>query len=297
MNRILLQHNAQIRKLLSYRQDKKDGSLYITFTLKGNTTSPTRYHHYKDPESPSIPYDVVEDSVPKRFEIHYHTTGRINFKDLKNPSIFGEPITAITQKFWFASLIVPELIKLDPHESTIKEADYVLPAENMQSKLRQFDLCISPFGDPITSYGNTRAHVSYPKFYTLNIIETECAIPHAENEETHFTFMTPRVGLFKKQQVTRETAHINFHQSQLNHNGPIMFGPNGEYEYRVIFPIAATVQPSVKARFDSNEYSLGILSVSKSEVRFNVVNSSGGIVKTPINFSRVELGYGEITLL
>lgn len=289
MKRILLQCQTEHRKFISFRQDEKDGSLYITLNREGIANS-TSYYYMRDPESTIDEIEVVEGEIPKRFEIHYHTTGRINFKATKNPSIFGEPITAITQNFWFASLIVPEFDRLDLHTEPPTESDFVLPVEGAGARRIQYDLCISPFGAPIKSYGLVKGHFSYPNLYALNVIESDQQIPPSPNAATKFTFVSPREGLFKFQQISREAAQIQYQQMRLGHRGPIMFGPNGDNVYRVIFPIPATDPPVVEADFKVPGLKLEVLSVTKSEARFRILDAHGAVVAEPVQFSRVELG-------
>jgi hypothetical protein len=296
MNRILLQCGSKLRKFISFSQDENDGSLYITFNRKGNTKSPTCYFQLNATGTPPEPLAVITGEVPKRFDVHYHTTGRVNFKDLINPVIFGEPLTAITKNFWFASLIVPEYRKLDLHSAPLMSTDYVFLIEGAHPERRQFDLCMSPFGQPISSYGLAKGYFSYPNFYTLNVIESDQPIAPMESDNDKFSFISPPKGLFEKQQISRESAHIKYHQMRLGHNGPIMYGPNEQYEYRVIFPKAATEPPMVDASFKDSNYTLEILCVSKSQARFKVIDSSGAIVKEPVQFTRVELGDCRLTL-
>lgn len=294
MNRILLQRQSEHRKFISLRQER-DGSLYITLNRQGITDS-TSYYHMKGPESASAAIEVVEREIPKKFQIHYHTTGRINFKDTKNPKIFGEPLTAITQNFWFASLIIPDFDRLDLHTQSLTENDFVLPLEGSGARRIQYDLCISPFGAPITSYGLVRGHFSYPNLYTLNVIESDQPIPSSHFWDTKFTFLSPREGLFKSQQISREAAHIRYQQMCIGHNGPIIFGPNGDNVYRLIFPIPATDPPVVAVDFKVAGLKLEVLSVSKSEASFTILDAHGAIVTEPVQFSRVELGDNRLTM-
>ena len=240
---------------------------------------------------------VVEGQIPKKFEIHYHTTGRVNFKDTENPSIFGEPITAITQNFWFASLIVPDFDRLDLHTDSLTEINFVLPVEGLGARRIQYDLCISPFGAPITSYGLVKGHFSYPNLYTLNVIESDQQIPPRHCGDTTFSFVSPREGLFKSQRISREAAHIQYQQMRIGHNGPIIFGPNRENVYRLIFPVPATDPPVVDADFKVPGLKLEVLSVSKSEVTFKIRDVHGAVVKELVQFSRVELGEHRLTLI
>jgi hypothetical protein len=222
--------------------------------------------------------------------VGYHATGRINFKDTRNPNIFGEPITAITQNFWFASIVIPDFHRLDLHTESFTENDFVLPLEGSGARRIQYDLCISPFGAPITSYGLVKGHFSFPNLYTLNVIESDQPIRPSHDGDTKFTFVSPREGLFKSQQISREAAHIRYQQMREGHSGPIIFGPNGDNVYRVIFPIPATDPPVVEADFKVPGLKIEVLSVSKSEARFKILDAHGAVVTEPVQFSRVELG-------
>ncbi len=234
--------------------------------------------------------------IPKKFEIHYHTTGRINFKDTENPNIFGEPLAAITQNFWFASLVVPDFDRLDLHTDSLTETDFVLPIERLGARRIQYDLCISPFGAPITSYGLVKGHFSYPNLYTLNVIESDQQLPSKHGEDTVFTFASPREGLFRSQQISQEAAHVQYQQKRIGHKGPIIFGPNGEHAYRIVFPIPATHPPVVTADFKVPGLTLEVLSVSESEATFKIRDVHGAVLKETGEFSRVELGDHRLTM-
>jgi hypothetical protein len=294
MNRIMLQRQSVHRKFISFRQEH-DGSLYITFNRKG-ITNRTEYYRITSLESTIEELKVVEGQIPKKFEIHYHTTGRVNFKDTENPNIFGEPITAITQNFWFASLIIPDFDRLELHTGSLTETDFVLPVEGIGAQRIQYDLCISPFGAPITSYGLVKGHFSYPNLYTLNVIESDQPIPPMYCGDTKFSFVSPREGLFKSQRISREAAHIQYQQMRIGHKGPIIFGPNRENVYRLIFPVPATDPPVVNADFKVRGRKLEVLSVSKSEVTFKIHDVHGAVVKEPAQFSLVKLGEHRLTI-
>lgn len=295
MNRILLQCGTEVRKFISFYQDEKDGSLYITFVRSGTTNSST-YHYINEQGFFSEHSKTVQAEIPKQFQVHYHTSGRINFKDTENLNIFGEPIISITQYFWFASLIIPDFKLLDPHTEEIKESDFVLPIQENCSQRRQYDLCISPFSNPITSYGFVKGHFSYPPFYTLNVIESDKPIPPIEENDMGFMFLSPQTGLYETQKITQEAAHIKYQQKRTGHNGPIIYGPNNNYEYRVIFPGAATEPPTIDAVFDNNVYKLEVIKVTKSQARFRILDASGSLLRMPIQFTRVELGDYRLTL-
>lgn len=294
-NRILLKSGSDIRKFISFSQDEIDGSLYITFVRSGTTTS-SRYHRIHEEGSLPKYFKTVHSDMPNRFQINYHTTGRINFKYTENPTIFGEPLISVTQNFWFASLTIPTFGKLDSNTKKHSESDFILPIDGDNSSHRQYDLCISPFSEPITSYGLVKGHFSYPPFYTLNIIETDKPISPLNENDMNFMFLSPEMGLFEAQKITREAAHIEYHQKRMGYNGTIMYGPNNKFEYRVIFPTPATELPTIDAVFENDAYVLEVLKVTKSEARFRILDSSGSLLKTPIKFSRVELGDYRLTL-
>lgn len=295
MNRILLQLGTETRKLISLRQKQKEGSLYITFTRAGTSKS-TIFHHIEDLDSKPELKNVIEEPLQNRWEIHYHTSGRINFPGPEIGSIYCEPLTRLTQSFWFGSLIIPNFERLDTHCNSIKENDLILTIDGSKKKCRQFDLCISPAGEHLT-YGKSKGFFTYAPFYTLNIVETEKPVLKSDIKDCEkFIFIAPRVGLFPKQQLTKESAHIDFLQKRMRHNGPVAFGPNGNHEYRVVFPIPATIIPTVNAVLPDKNWVIDIKNTSKSEVRFQVLDSKGHLVKTPIVFNRVELGECSITL-
>lgn len=247
------------------------------------------YSHMESPESPIEDLGSVEGEIPRRFEIHYHTTGRINFTDMKNPSIFGEPLTSVTQNLWFASLIIPDFDRLDPHDDELTASDFILPLEGSGARRLQFDLCLSPSGTPIASYGFVRGHFSYPPFYTFNVIESDQQLRPGPGHGAKFSLVSPREGLFKTQQISREAAQIRYQQMRTGHSGPIVFGPTRDYVYRIIFPLPATVPPRIEAELGPG-LNIDVLSATKSEARFRFLDARGALVRRPVQFTGIELG-------
>ncbi len=294
MNRILLRHGNTIRKFISFYQNEKDGSLYITQKRAGETAY-TSYHHISDPEPEPKYIRTITSRQSKSFEVHYHTSGRINYPEPEFESIYGEPLTRITKPFWFASFVIRSFSTLDKHDTMLTKTDFTFSLEGDRNKPRQFDICISPSGSHITNYGLGHCYFTYAPFYTLNIIETEKPVFDSERDRK-FSLLAPRKGLFSKQEIAREVAHIEFQQKRYGHNGPIIHGPNANNEYRIIFQTAATSIPNVLAEFPDRTWKIDIICVSKSEVRLRVINGSGNIVKTPVEFSRVKLSDNTATL-
>jgi len=294
MNRILLQHSDTVRKFISFYQDDKDGSLYITQRRAGTSES-TLYSYMTDPEAEPEHIRTITSSLPKNFEVHYHTSGRINYPEPEFGIIFVEPLTRITEPFWFASFVIPSFFALDAYDTSLTDTDFAFPLEGDPEDRRQFDLCISPSGAHITNYGRVRGHFTYAPLYTLNVIETDKPVIKTEGD-LKFSLLAPRKGLFSEQQITRESAHIEYQQKRHGHNGPIIYGPNANYEYRIIFQVAATTAPNVLAELPDETWKLDIVNVRKSEVRLRVLDASGKVVRTPLEFSRVELSDNTATL-
>jgi hypothetical protein len=294
MNRILLKSAGALRKFISFYQDEKDGSLYLTQRRVGYSES-TSYLHMKDLDSAPEDIRTIASPHQKNFEVHYHTTGRINYPEPEFGRIFAEPLTRITQPFWFASFVIPNFESLDLYDKPLAETDFVFFLEGNPTDRRQFDLCLSPSGAHIASYGRARAHFTHAPFYTLNVIETDNPVVKLK-DDSKFMLFAPRKGLFSNQQITREAAHIEYQQKLHGHNGPIIYGPNVNYEYRVIFQVAATTPPKVEAELPDANWKLDIIKVRESEVRFRVLDARGKIVRVPIAFSRVELSDFTATL-
>jgi hypothetical protein len=240
--------------------------------------------------------ETLDEKIPKGIDISYHTTGRINFKSTLNPTIFGEPLVNITQNYWFASAIIPDFSFLDAHDKSPSENDFVFSIQDDNIGRIQLDFCISPFNKPITSYGYVKGHFSYPNFYTLNIIESDQQIPRNAGSEQRFTFVSPRDGLYKHQQISRDEALIKYHQQKMKHPGPVIYGPNQQGVYRIIFPIAAIKEPEVLAKINNPELSIDVISVTKAEARFTVRDTGGAVIMKPIEWERIELGDYRLTI-
>lgn len=202
----------------------------------------------------------------------------------------AEPLINVTQNFWSASVVTPEFERLEPHMMATRADDFILPLRSSNSVRAQFDFCISAFGSPITTYGWERGHFLWPNFYTLNLIVSDQPIPAGPSSENGFWFITPRKGLFKEQQISEESALISYHQRKHSYPGPIMYGPDQEGAYRLIFPVPALTEPRIITNVAKLGLTLEIMEVTRARASFRFRNRDGAVVKTPPEFERVELG-------
>ena len=91
--------------------------------------------------------------------------------------------------------------------------------------------------------------------------------------------MTPSKGLFTHGLLDKGTALIRFHQTISQTNGMIIYPPNGEGVWKIVFAVPMRIPPNMKIRFEDEALTVEELSKSVAVVRFCVKDRNGDTIK------------------
>ena len=221
----------------------------------------------------------------KGARISYHASGLIRFHNLSNSGIYAEPIFNITKPFAFIRYSVPSIEKLDLFSKAPSVEDVILNIPDHNNGRINFDYAVAPWNfvsaDSISiRYGNLFS-------FNISLNTEEYSMPSALNEA--FQYLTPERGLYSHTAFDRDTALLHFHQKINQTKELIIYPPNGEGVYTIIFSVPMRIAPDVKIEFIQSEYQSEVLVVSYTHLKYRVKDSSGNIVKTEVQIARIEL--------
>lgn len=244
---VILNFKGIMYKILSFELNSNDGSLYL--------------------------------KVLKNVEIHYHSSGQINYKLTQGKhTIFCDPISNITKDFyllWVESLPINKLTLMEK----IGENDFCIDYNG--SNLINMKVMITPLINNVDGH-----HIEFYRLFKLVI----------QMEDMFFTqvdcvYFIPSVGLYPKIIVQPEQSLIDFHQRIQNHQDIIIYEPNNEGVIRIIHSTPMRIPPRLTIIFNDRtlvaEQIMNKPSVSMT--RFIVKDQYGNKAKLNISIDTIEL--------
>ena len=290
LRRLLIKHHGQIYEFLEYGLNTYgDGTLYINFIRKGTNDEHVCYEVAGQQKIENV--KVLKENCRKGIEISYHTTGCINYKDVKLNRIYGEPTYNITRVFTFAVISIPDIARLDFIEGENTEEDNIFEIPDTISSRVNINLVIAPYGYYEKDMDNlVVAKISY--FHVLDLIIIlggDLQIP--ENLKEYFVYYSPTIGIFDRQQTDKHSALIMFHQKANQSRGMIIYQPNRDGVWKIIHTVPMRIPPHISIAFDDQMYSAekieGESTVAVS--KFRVKNKYGHNVKKVVQINEIEL--------
>ncbi len=286
MGRILIKRNESTYRLLNFDLSHSDGSFYIAFVRQGKTEK--HWHGEINIANNSVvngePSNVEK---PKGASMSYHASGFINFHNLRNQGIYGEPIFQITTPFGFFSYSVPSIEKLDIYNKPVSENDIVLEISEALEGRVNFDCVIAPwdFINP-TAQG---VGIRYEGLFSFSVfIHTNPLLTLSELDE-YFHYLTPLAGIYSESAFNKETALLNFHQKIHNTRNLIIYSPNKEGVYRITFSVPMRIPPEVQIEFEERGLQVEILELSYTNLKFKVKDKFGQTIKNEVKIRSIEL--------
>jgi hypothetical protein len=264
----------------------KDGSLVFTFPRKGN--SDLHWNWMCPVNNTDEHSEVVEINVSRRkgHKITYHTSGQINYDNDRR--IYSEPLFDIKKFFPFAYYSIPSIELLDkgaPKQDSIT----IDLGEDTDTRIT-FTLGISPWNEvlPHTFYN---LNIRYEDLFALHLIitvDTLFTIPK-EFEESHFVFGSPNMGLCKRICCSPNNALTAFHQKFNRIRDVIIYSPNSEGIYRLIYATEMRVPPQIEIEFEDEEYMPEIVHKTKAYALFYVKDKYGNRIKREVKIKSINL--------
>jgi hypothetical protein len=263
---------------LNLELDYGDGSLYIQFVRDG--TGNIGWEGKFDPKGNQLKQiEEIKETRKKGYQISYHTSGRINYKKRKSHFIINEPLYFISKSVVFAVYSIPQIEKLDVLDDTIRNNDYVVEFDaNSHSRLN-FSVIIAPWNEIIPS---SHIAIRYSNFFSLNIIVDNQSHFVSDKLKDTFILLSPEKGLFKSPLHDKDTGLILFHQKINNRREVVIYSPNKEGIWKIIFVVPMCFPPKISISFVDNTYSIEILTETKAFASFKVRDKYG-------NFCSVEI--------
>jgi hypothetical protein len=260
--RIIIKYKRVLYSLLSYTLDHFDGSLYVFLTRKG---------------------------AEKGAEIHYHTTGRINYRKKTPHTIFAEPLSEITKPVNIMIASLPSLEKLDLHLKSTKDNDYIFNIPSNINGRSNFSLVIAPWNYVIN--GEHGACIRFENIFSLHLLMSAEKIQTSENLTNHFIYATPNDGIFLNQFYEKDIALLKFHQKLHATNNIIIYSPNTAGVYTIIFSNQMRIPPRATIEFEDKNLHADFTELSHRTtcLKFKVVDSHGNFIKEEKKIIKIEL--------
>lgn len=261
-------------------------------TIRREGESHTTYQWGTRPEAQTPVQAKLPLGRPKNKKITIHQSGRINFHELKR-SIYIEPLTAITKTACIYRYRIPKISRLTPFNSvpTAEDCDFDL------STLTDESLSFSLFVGPAKIASNTHAvKLAYLSRYALLIaLDTDTYIPPSDFIE-HFVTLKPESGTVGSQAMNEDRALIAYHQALNDTKELIIYGPNGDGVWQVVFAVPMRNAPKMTIEFDDptlyvdDKDIVQDLRAATAMVKFKVRSrTTKAVVKTPVAFRPISL--------
>lgn len=286
MGRILIKHNENIYRLLNFDLSPSDGSFYVAFVRDGKTDK--HWHgEINLANNNAITGVTSNEEKLKGASVSYHASGFINYHNLQNKGIYGEPIFEITKPFCFFSYSVPSIKKLDIYNKPVSENDTVLELLGASDNRLNFDCVIAPwdFLNPeIPSLS-----IRYERLFSFSVLIHTIPILVLPELNHYFHYLTPPIGIYNESSFNKETALLNFHQKINNTQNLIIYSPNKEGVYRIIFSAPMRIPPEVRIEFEEDGLQAEILELSYTNLKFKVKDKFGQTLKSEVKIRGIEL--------
>jgi len=288
--RLLITNAGRRYRFLSIESSTRDGSLSIAVRRDGKSRTTYQWGTRPDEETP-VKIELSPERA-KNKEITIHQSGRINFHEIGR-SIYVEPLTLITKTAWIYRYRVPKISRLTSFDSEPEPEDLEFDLNDLLDEAQSFALFIAP---EAVAPDARAIKLAYLKRYALVIVlEASPYTPTAEFLE-HFITLKPEIGTVSAQAMTEDQAIIAYHQALHETKGLVVYGPNGEGVWQVVFAVQMRDAPKVTIELADPALYVDAADIERDPrvatamVRFKVRNrTTKAVVKTPVMFSSIEL--------
>jgi hypothetical protein len=229
----------------------------------------------------------INKEKPKGARVSYHASGFIRYHNLKNNDIYGEPIFHITKPFGFFRYSIPSIEKLDIYTKSATENDIILEILNKPSDRISFDCVIAPWDFVFPD--SPGISIRYERLFSFSVLFDSGTLPTPPELNDYFHYFSPSMGLYDQSAFDRETALLHFHQKVQGTRNLIIYSPNSEGVYTVIFSVPMRIAPKVRINFEETSFQIEMLKVSNTHMRFKVKDKYGQTLKKEVKITGLEL--------
>ncbi|MBB1090772.1 hypothetical protein HUU61_05680 [Rhodopseudomonas palustris] len=263
---------AQYRFLAFEWNHSGDGSLYIMFVRGGETLNST--------------YDanagtwLCEKATPRGFRISYHGSGVVRYHGIDGRTLYFPPLSELDNSHSIVSVSIPGTHSLDSRLSG--KADHLLECPAGER------LSIAISAGPVGAIQADLA-INFPYFSVSISRFAELPIELVVGKPDHVHILTPRVGPFDKQIMSKGSAYIRHHQTVVGSEEMIIYRPNAEGVYRVIFASEMRIPPNVSIVLADPTTRVVDLVRTDHFLKFKVRDSTGKFVRGDIGILSIVL--------
>ena len=269
--RILISYENCLYSFVNIEAVSRDGSIIITLRRDGKNNFRASWSNQPGKEIPTR-IDFPEPRE-KNKKLTIHASGRINFPDSRDSPIFIEPLVYISKPFSFYAYRIPHISALSKFSKLPDVNDKIICLDELPGSAQSFEFIISPSDYVLT--GNA-IKIEYLQKYALIIMMHANPLQVPAEYEKYFTTFAVGPGLFQEQAIDENEALIAYHQALTNTKGLIIYAPNVEGEWRVIFPVPTRIAPKVIIEPSNPELFIEVIDQSldvrthKAQLRFMV---------------------------
>lgn len=288
--RILVQHSGALRKFVVLESSDRDGSLTLVMRRDGVSHSRASWSTKPGDQGPKQLDFQAPCSKNKRITIHQ--SGRINYHENRR-TIFIDPLTRVTRIFPVYGYRVPNLSRLDLQTEGVAADDAVVDLSDLDGPV-SFSVFIGPKDFIPPGRAIKLAYEAEGYAVVISLDSVPFMVP--AGYEDHFTTLTPETSPFDEQQVAEDQALISYHRALTGSTGPILYRPNGEGIFRLIFSVPMRVAPRFKIELADPELQVSDQDVqrdARSEkvmLKFKVRHRrTGQIIRSEVALRSIEL--------
>jgi hypothetical protein len=289
--RVLIRHDEKLYSFVNVNCSPRDGSLNIALRRDGTNDFRVSWSNLKDDEEPKR--TDFETPREKNQKITIHQSGRIHLPDLRHNPIFIEPLVYISTPFTFYAYRIPRISALSEFSKLPSESDLIIDLSGFPDDPQSFEFGIGPV-DYLPN-GNA-VRIEYLRRYAFSIVHHASTLPAPPAYEEYFTTTAVGLGLFKEQVISEDVALIGFHQALNDTRDPIIYSPNANGEWQIIFSVQSRIAPRVIIEPTSTDLYVEVEDqsieprVNRARIKFKVKDKqSGRVIRELVTFRRIEL--------
>ena len=269
---IYIKYNDKIYKFLKLWTES-DGSFYVELLHTRRTNQQKKIHYEVGNTSETLYTRIIEehdsDINANPIRISYHTSGMIKYHGLERNVIFQEPLTNVTLINTYFMYSIPSLSSLDEKKGLENSLLNLIDIEEVFDKRLNFYFSIFPpefveFEKMSNVFFNVKVLDLFSFVVTFEIDEQIFNFGSTVPEST-FLFFSPRDGVLQKQALSKSEAYLKFQQKIYETDELIVFPPNGEGVFKMLYAVEMRIPPMVKIEFSNESYE--IRDVAKTTVK------------------------------
>ncbi|WP_252254342.1 hypothetical protein [Clostridium sp. ZBS12] len=261
-----IKYKSNIYEFIKLRQGQ-DGSLYVFFLYSKNPKECIKYSVNFN-EKDGLYFEEKECDKVERIElkpkyISYHTTGRVNYHGSNEQVTYFEPTYNIQNINTFFMSSIPQIAQLPLVMEQNKITGEIIDLSEIEDERLNIYFSLFPFEfDDFTLLNNLISAITYNKLYSLVVTyEIDRLNINLEKSVKKNAFLYGEIKSleYERQVLGKNEAYIKFQQKLYDTKDLILFAPNNEGIFRIVFSVVMRVPPKVNIEFYDDNYRLVIV--------------------------------------